>query len=88
MIEITRQFTGLAKKIDAIADVLDILQWAIDQDGLYCTLAARPDGTWLIEVGGVEVSSVYIELGQWVVFDGDRFSALSQQEFEDKGYAV
>lgn len=86
MIEITRQLTGLAKKITTIADTIEVLEWARAQEGLYCTVAAQTGGTWLIEVGGVTVSSVQVELGQWVVFDGERFYALTQEEFDAKGY--
>lgn len=87
MIEITRQVTGLAKKIEQVADVVDVLQWVIDRPGLYCVVSAGTDNNWLIEVGGLEVQSIRVELGQWVVFDGDRFSALTDEEFAAKGYA-
>lgn len=86
MIEITRQLTGLAKKIDGIVDVVDVLEWVLDRPGLYCSVSARTDNHWLIEVGGLEVQSIRVELGQWVVFDGDRFHALTDEEFEARGY--
>lgn len=88
MIEITRQFTGLAKKLQTISDVVEVLQWAIDHQGLYCTVSARTDGTWLIELGGVDTASVYPSLGEWVVYDGDNFFALTDEAFTAKGYVV
>jgi hypothetical protein len=87
MIEITRQVVGMAKKIDGFADVVDVLTWARDFEGLYCTVCARVDGSFFMEVGGEEIQSIPVELGQWVVFDGDHFSALTQEEFEAKGYS-
>jgi len=86
MIDITRQVTGIAKKLDSLADLTDILTWVLGQQNLYCTVAARMDNKLSIECGGVDVSSVYPEIGQWVVFDGERFSALSQEEFDARGY--
>ena len=88
MIEITRQFTGLAKKINAISDVVEVLEWVIDHEGLYCTVSARCDNEWLIEVGGVEVASVTANIGEWIVFDGDHFFALTDEDFTAKGYAT
>lgn len=87
MIEITRQVVGMAKKIDGFADVVDVLSWAQDFEGLYCTVCARVDGSFFMEVGGIQISSVLVELGQWVVFDGDHFAALSQEDFEARGYS-
>jgi len=86
MIEITRQVSGLAKQINQVEDVVDVLKWVVDKPGLYCTISAGTDNKWLIEVGGLEVQSIRVELGQWVVFDGDRFLALSDDEFTDRGY--
>lgn len=87
MIEITRQVTGLAKKIDTIGDAVEIVEWANEIEDIYCTVSARADGTLTIELGGVNVESVAVQLGQWLVFDGERFSALSQEQFEAKGYS-
>jgi len=87
MIEITRQLSGLAKKINNLNDVVEVMQWALGMDGLYCTASVRTDGTVFIEVGGVEVQSVQVELGQWIIFDGVRFSALTQEEFDAQGYS-
>jgi len=87
MIEITRQLSGLAKKVETLTDVIEVMQWVLDLDDLYCTASARTDGTVFMEVGGVEVQSVEVQLGQWVIFDGVRFSALTQEEFEAQGYS-
>lgn len=88
MIEITRQVTGLAKKIETIADATEVIEWANDIDGIYCTVSARADGVLRIELGGVEVDSVEVQLGQWIFYDGERFSALTQEEFDAKGYGI
>lgn len=86
MIEITRQVTGLAKKIEVIGDVVDVLEWVVDRPGLYCTVSAGTNNQWLIEVGGLQVQSVRVEIGQWVVFDGERFAALSDEDFSASGF--
>lgn len=86
MIEITRQVSGLAKKIQEIGDVVDVLEWVVDRPGLYCSVVAGTNNEWLIEVGGLQVQSIRVALGQWVVFDGDRFWALSDEEFADRGF--
>ena len=81
MIEIVRQVTSLAKRIVTISDTVDVLEWVLEQPGLYCSVAARTDNGLLIEVGGLEVQSIQVQLGEWVVFDGDRFSAYSDEDF-------
>ena len=81
MIEIVRQVTSLAKRIVTISDTVDVLEWVLDRPGLYCSVAARTDNELLIEVGGIEVQSIQVQLGQWVVFDGERFSAYSDEDF-------
>lgn len=87
MIEVTRKHTGMAKKVDSVSDLVAVLEWMIGQDGLYCTVSARCDNEWLIEVGGTEVASTSVELGQWLVFDGEHFAALDDAEFKAKGYS-
>ena len=87
MIEITRQVVGMAKKITGFADVVEVFTWTESIEGIYCTVSARADGSFFMEVGGVEVQSIQVDLGKWVVFDGDHFSALTQEEFEAKGYS-
>ena len=44
MIEITRQMTGMAKKVNSIADTVDLLEWARETEGIACTVVARVDG--------------------------------------------
>ncbi len=81
MIEIVRQVTSLAKRIVTVSDTVEVLEWVLEQPGLYCCVSARTDNQWLIEVGGLEVQSVRVELGEWIVFDGDRFSTYSDEDF-------
>lgn len=88
MIEITRQMTGMAKKVQVIADTIDLLEWAHDHPDYSCTVVARVDGNYHIEMGGTNVDSVVCEMGNWVIFDGDRFSVLTQEEFDAKGYSA
>ena len=76
-----RQVTSLAKRIVTISDTVDVLEWVLDRPGLYCSVSARTDNEWLIEVGGLEVQSIQVQLGQWIVFDGERFSAYSDEDF-------
>jgi hypothetical protein len=86
MIDITRQVTGIAKKLDTLADLADILTWIMGQQNLYCSVAAHMDNKLSIECGGVDLASVFPEIGQWLVFDGEKFSALTQEEFDARGY--
>jgi hypothetical protein len=88
MIEITRQMTGMAKKVNTIADTLDLINWAHDNPGYSCTVVAQVDGNYHIEMGGLSVDSVVIQLGQWVVFDGSHFQVMSQEDFDAKGYSA
>jgi len=88
MIEITRQSTGTAKLLESVADAAELVAWANEQEGLYFTIAAKAGGGLEFQAGGTHVDTVYPEIGQWVVFDGDRFYALTVEEFEAKGYSV
>ena len=87
MIEITRSVTGMAKKLENVSDIAELLEWAHDQEDIFCMVVARTDKTYTVEVGGTTIASAVTQLGNWVVFDGDRFSVLSQEEFEAKGYS-
>jgi hypothetical protein len=87
MIELTMQVTGIAKKLDSISDIADILSWVLDKDNLYCSVSSRLDGTLLVECGGTDVASVYPELGKWIIFDGTKFLTLTQEEFNASGYS-
>lgn len=86
MIEITRQVTGMAKKIDQISDVVDLLAWAHETPEVSCTVVARIDGSYAIELGGTLVDSVVTTVGYWVVFTGEQFYVLTDEEFEAKGF--
>ena len=86
MIDITRQVTGIAKKLEGVADVAEILTWVLQQQNLYCSVSAHMDNKLSIECGGLDIASVFPEIGQWVVFDGEKFSALTQEEFDARGY--
>ena len=86
MIDITRQVTGIAKKLNSLADVAEILTWILGQQNLYCSVAAGMNNKLNIECGGLDIASVYPEIGQWLVFDGEKFSALTQEEFDARGY--
>ena len=88
MIEITRQMTGMAKKVNTIADTLDLLEWAHENDGYSCTVVARVDGNYHVLMGGTDTDSVVCEMGNWVVFDSGRFQVLTQDEFEQRGYTA
>ena len=87
MIEVTRQLSGIAKKLDTLADAVEVVEWAQQQPGIAFTIAARADGTLLIQAEGESIATVYPELGQWLVFDGEKFEALSQEDFDARGYA-
>jgi hypothetical protein len=87
MIELTMQVTGIAKKLDSIADIADILSWVLDKDNLYCSVSSRLDGTILVECGGTDVASVYPEIGNWIIFNGTKFLTLTQEEFDASGYS-
>lgn len=88
MIEITRQMTGMAKKVNSIADTVDLLEWARENEGFSCTVVARVDGDYHVELGGTNTDSVICEMGNWVIFDSGQFLVLTQEEFEQKGYAT
>ncbi|WP_396909522.1 hypothetical protein [Mycolicibacterium sp.] len=88
MIEITRQITGMAKKIDTVEDAIEVIEWAQGQPGIAFTLAARADGALHMQAEGVSVETVYPTLGQWLVFDGARFLALSDGDYVAAGYTV
>lgn len=90
MIEITRKMTGMAKKIETLADAIEVIEWAQQpsQSGLAFTVAAQANGTLRMQAEGVSVDTVYLELGQWLVFDGVSFSALTDDEFKAAGYVA
>lgn len=88
MIEITRQMTGMAKKVNSIADTVDLLEWARETEGISCTVVARVDGEYYVELGGTSTGSVICEMGNWIIFDNNRFIVLTQEEFEQGGYAT
>jgi len=87
MIEITRSITGMAKKLENVSDIAELLEWAHDQDDIFCMVVARTDKVYTVELGGTIIDSVVAQLGNWVVYDGDRFHVLTQDEFEAKGYS-
>lgn len=88
MIEFTRKLTGMAKKLDGLTDAVEVIDWARAQDGIAFTVAARADGSLLMQAEGVEIATVYPQLGQWLVFDGAKFEALSDEEFTARGYVA
>lgn len=86
MIEITRQITGIAKRIAVIDDVVDVLKWGYALDGISVSVTATVDGQYVINCGGVTVDTVSVPLGSWVMFDGDRFAVLSDEQFAEQGF--
>ncbi|AEL19682.1 hypothetical protein SEA_EDUGATOR_26 [Mycobacterium phage Edugator] len=92
MIEVTRKLVGAAMRLDTIDDAVKLQKWAKLQPGLYATVSGRVDGTWLIEVGGTQAHSVVHvadvdDIDRWVVFDGEQFSILTDDEYAARGYA-
>ncbi|AXQ53047.1 hypothetical protein SEA_RANDO14_27 [Mycobacterium phage Rando14] len=92
MIQVTRKLVGAAMRLDTIDDAVNLQKWARQQPGLYATVSGRVDGTWLIEVGGTTAHSiVHIsdsdEVDRWVVFDGEQFAILTDDEYAARGYA-
>ena len=89
MIEITRQLSGIATKVETLSDAIDLVEWAQSQDSLYFTISGKVDGSLLLEAGGSETDTVTMELGNWIVFDGQTFHVYQDDnEFVAAGYSV
>lgn len=86
MIEITRQLTGFAKKLATVGDAVELLDWAREQPGMAFAIAARADGSLHMQFEGVTVSTVYPELGQWLVFDGVTAEVIDDEQAQARGY--
>lgn len=69
-------------------DVADLLQWADEQDAIYCTAAAKRDGGRVIEIGIVPGGPVAANFGDWIIFDGSSFQALSDEDAQAKYQAT
>lgn len=74
MIEETVTVTVTRAVIADIAAARDLQDWCLDRGNLYCTISARVDGAWLIEIGGTTVDTHQIEIGDTVSWDGAQFS--------------
>jgi hypothetical protein len=89
MIEITRQLSGIALKVETLSDASDLVGWALTQPGIVVIIAARVDNTLLIQCEGEEIPTVYPQLGNWVVFDGAKFSVYEDDSaFVAAGYEI
>lgn len=76
----------LGKKIDSEADLLDVLGWAAENEGLSVTIAAQAGvGVIRVQLEGVDIPTVVTTLGDLignhVVFDGHTFTILTPDEF-------
>lgn len=86
MAEITVQMTVRSWHIGTVADMFDewaeLVQWCLDTEGMYCSMAPQVDSSKGIEiqVGGREFATVYPTLDSYVVFNGFTFEALSNEE--------
>ena len=89
MIEVTRQLSGVAKKLENTNDVREMVDWALTQSGLSVSMTAKVDNTLLIQAEGIDCPTVYPEIGQWLAFDGEKFIVYAtDEEFTAAGFAI
>ena len=74
MIEQQVTLTITKAELVTLADVVALLEWSQSQDGLTVTVTARVDGGITVQAEGVEVPTVYAELGDTIAWDGTRFT--------------
>lgn len=82
---VTQQISTIAKHIVTQEDAVEVLTWALTQPGIAFTLSARVDGSLFMQAEGVDVATVYPELGQWLLFYGDRFEVLTDEQATARG---
>lgn len=74
MIEQQVTVTITKAELATLTDVMELLEWSQPQEGLTVTVTAKVDGSIAIQAEGVEVPTVYAELGDTIVWDGTRFT--------------
>ena len=87
MIQITQQLTGFAKKINTVADTVEIIEWARTAPGMSFTVAAQANSDEVhMQFEGISVATVRPEFGKWLVFNGVQAEVLDDEEYAAKGY--
>lgn len=90
MAEITQTVRVQAWRIGTVADKFDewadLVQWCLDTEGMYCSMAPQVDNANGVEiqVGGRDYATVYPTFDSHVTFNGYTFEALSNEEFAEK----
>lgn len=69
-------------KLTTLNDVVALLDWSRDKDGLAIAVSARSSGEVVVQAEGQFVSTVYATLGDTLVWDGTRFSIEGQTPSE------
>lgn len=89
MMEITRQLSGIATKLDSDQKLFELYAWAKTQPGIAVTIGAKVDGSTHIQCEGTEVATVYPEMNDWLVFDGEKFTIYKDDSaFTEAGYEI
>ena len=74
MIEESITITVTKAQLDNLSDVMALIAWSQQHPGLTVTVTASPDGGITVQAEGVEVPTVYAELGDTIAWDGTRFT--------------
>ena len=90
MAELTVKMTVQSWHIGTVADKFDewaeLVQWCIDTDGMYCSMAPQADSSKGVEiqVGGRQTGTVYATLDSYVLYNGYQFEVLTRGEYQTK----
>lgn len=76
---------GVAVALDEFSDCVALLEWATNQPGISCTVVSAANGDKFVQVEGEAIDTVKGFVGQhWITFDGAKFEALTNDEFQAK----
>lgn len=65
-------------------DAIDLLNYCRGQANYSCRVSDKLDGTFEVQVEGVNLATVVATQNQWIVLDQNHFYVMTQSEFSAK----
>ena len=62
----------------------ELEQWCRENSGMTCTRTVLTDGEIHLQVEGTETATVYPPMNSYVVWNGQVFQVLSEEEFAEQ----